>query len=191
MYTRRAEVNEKMSDRLPVYASCCPAALMLAALMLVLGAGVAEASPTISPLVDRDGRGPERHARVACTHPRPQPLTGYQIEAGPSPGVTSISLPLGNVLGYRVIAPDGRYFVRVRAPFGATPGPASNEVDIAVPSLPAPPADVTVTVARLSVALSWRHGAGSSPVTGWQVQAGSAPGLSHFANERLPSAPRA
>jgi hypothetical protein len=40
---------------------------------------------------------------------------------------------------------------------------------------------VTVTVARLSVALSWRHGAGSSPVIGWQVQAGRAPGLSDFA----------
>jgi hypothetical protein len=118
-------------------------------------------------------------------------FTGYLVEAGAGPGQTSVSVPLGNVLTYFVIAPNGRYYVRVRALFGATPGPvASNEIEVLVPALPKAPANLTATVERFTVNLSWNFGFGSSTVSGWQVHAGSAPGLSDLAIVPLPSSRR-
>jgi hypothetical protein len=119
-----------------------------------------------------------------------QPLTGYVIEAGASPGTTGVSQPLGNVLSYFVIAPNGRYYVRVRALFGVTPGPASNEIEVVVPPLPTAPTNLAATVARFTVTLTWNFGFGSASVTGWQVHAGSAPGLSDLAIETVPSSTR-
>ena len=119
-----------------------------------------------------------------------QPLTGYVIEAGASPGTTGVSQPLGNVLSYFVIAPNGRYYVRVRALFGVTPGPASNEIEVVVPPLPTAPTNLAATVARFTVNLTWNFGFGSASVTEWQVHAGSAPGLSDLAIETLPSSTR-
>jgi hypothetical protein len=101
-----------------------------------------------------------------------------------------VSLPIGNVLTYFVIAPNGRYFVRVRMLFGTTPGPASNEIEVVVPPLPAAPANVRATVERFMVTLTWNFGFASASVTSWQVHAGSAPGLSDLAIVTLPSSRR-
>lgn len=110
----------------------------------------------------------------------PQP-TGYLVEAGPAPGATAVSVPLGNTLFFGVTAPNGTYYVRVRALFGATPGPASNEIQVFV-GVPPPLAPVlTASVTQLTVRFAWTQPAGGSGVAGWQLQAGSVPGASDIA----------
>jgi hypothetical protein len=111
----------------------------------------------------------------------PPGLTGYLVEAGASPQTTSVSLPINNVLTYFVNAPNGRYFVRVRALVGSIAGEASNEIEVIVPPIPAAPINVVATVERFTVNVTWNYGFGSSAVTGWQIHAGSAPGLSDLA----------
>ena len=120
-----------------------------------------------------------------------QPLTGYLVEAGMSPGTTVVSLPLGNVLAFAVTAPSGIYYVRVRALFGATPGPPSDEIQVLVNvTPPAAPENLTAAVAHLAVTFSWAIAAGTPSVTQWQLQAGSAPGLSDLAVVMLPGSLR-
>lgn len=114
-------------------------------------------------------------------------FTGYLIEAGMSPGTTAVSIPVGPALIYGVNAPNGRYFVRVRALYGSTAGPVSNEVEVVVAlQPPAAPANFTATVARFTVTFTWSSGPNSSATTGWQLHAGSAPGLSDLAVLPLP-----
>ena len=106
-------------------------------------------------------------------------------------GTTAVSIPLANVLVYSVTAPNGRYFVRVRALFGATPGPPSNGVEVFVGvSPPTAPANFTATVTQFTVAFTWTYGANSSGVAGWQLHAGSAPGLSDLAIKSFSSTTR-
>jgi hypothetical protein len=120
-----------------------------------------------------------------------QPLTGYLVEAGTSPGTTLVSLPLGNVLALGVTAPSGVYYVRVRALFGATPGPPSDEIQVLVNvTPPAAPENLTAAVAHLAVTFSWAIAAGTPSVNQWQLQAGSAPGLSDLAVVSLPGSLR-
>jgi hypothetical protein len=119
------------------------------------------------------------------------PLTGYLIEAGASPGTTMVSVPLGNVLVFNVTAPNGVYYVRVRALFGATPGPPSDEVQVLVGvAPPAAPESFTAAVAHLTVTFSWAIASGTPSVSQWQLQAGSAPGLSDLAIVPLPGSAR-
>lgn len=115
-------------------------------------------------------------------------FTGYLVEAGMSPGTTVVAIPVGNVLSFGVNAPNGQYYVRVRALYGSTPGAASNEVSVLV-TVPPPtaPANFTASITRLTVAFNWTAGAGSAAVTGWQLHAGSRPGLSDLAVVPLPS----
>lgn len=116
----------------------------------------------------------------------PPGLSGYLIEAGSSSTGTDVTLPVGNVLTFSVSAPNGRYFVRVKALVGATAGAASNEIDIVVPTIPTAPTNLVATVARFTVNLTWRFGFGSSQVTQWEVHAGSASGLSDLAIVPVP-----
>jgi hypothetical protein len=62
----------------------------------------------------------------------PGSVAGYVVEAGYAAGTTIVALPVpGPVLS--VIAPPGRYFVRVRATNACGIGAASNEVPVVVP----------------------------------------------------------
>ena len=180
-----------MSVRPPLPSCLRLAAILSVACVLLAGAGVAEAQSDNQPVALT---ATVSFSRVTLRWQAPvrvtQPLTGYLVEAGASPGATAASLPVGNVLTYSVTAPNGRYYVRVRALFGATTGPASSEVLVIVPPLPAAPADFTASVARFTVSLTWTFGASSSIVTGWQLRAGSAPGLSDLAIVPLPTATR-
>ncbi len=67
---------------------------------------------------------------------------GYTLQAGTASGLANIaSVNIASTAGPRAVvdAPDGRYFLRVRAFAGAVSGPFSNEVDLTVGGPPAPP----------------------------------------------------
>ncbi|MEZ5416176.1 MAG: fibronectin type III domain-containing protein [Vicinamibacterales bacterium] len=57
------------------------------------------------------------------------PVTGYQLEAGSSPGASDVSvIQTGTVTSYYTPLPKGTYYVRVRALNAGGVGAASNEV---------------------------------------------------------------
>jgi hypothetical protein len=105
-------------------------------------------------------------------------FTGYVLEAGLSPGTTFLSVPLGPGTSFEATAPSGAYWVRVRATGPSGPGPASNEVQLSVPSCvtPSVPGPLFGGVSGNIVTLVWQPSPGAS-VTHW-IEAGSGPGLS-------------
>lgn len=120
-----------------------------------------------------------------------QPVTGYVLEAGVSPGATQVSLPLGNVLGFSTVAASGRYYVRVRAVSGGTLGPASEEIVVATgqAAVPLAPAGLMATVVGTTVTFTWRDNPLGPDIAYYQLHAGSAAGLSDVGI--LPMAPGA
>ena len=77
-----------------------------------------------------------------------EPVQTYVLDAGLAPGTTVISLPLGNVLSFATMAPDGVFYVRVRAVTPAGSGPVSNEVQVTIGQSgpPLPPLSLLATV---------------------------------------------
>ena len=109
-----------------------------------------------------------------------QPVTGYVVEAGLTPGATFGALPVGNVLSFSGVAPSGLYYVRVRAVTAAGQSAPSDEVVVAtgqsVP--PLEPLGLLATVQGTSVAFQWRENPLGTEITQYQLHAGSGPGLS-------------
>ncbi|MGE0359765.1 MAG: hypothetical protein AB7H93_21330 [Vicinamibacterales bacterium] len=108
----------------------------------------------------------------------PGGTTSYNLEAGTTPGGPYFAaFNVGNVTGVAVTAPAiGVYYVRVVALPSAA---VSNEVQVVVNSLVAPPAAPTgLQVFRNggNVVISWTPGAGGGPVTAFQLRAGLTPG---------------
>jgi hypothetical protein len=110
------------------------------------------------------------------------PVSGYQLDVGFSAGATAQSFPLGNVLTFAATAPDGTFFLRVRAMTAAGPTAPSNEVQIvtgqAGPPL-APPAFAAVAIGT-SVGVQWAENPLGPVVGGYLLEAGSAPGLANL-----------
>jgi hypothetical protein len=109
-----------------------------------------------------------------------EPVLAYILEAGSAPGATLITVPLGQVLAFAASAADGVYFVRVRAITAAGAGPPSNEVQIALGQAAPPmaPQALLATVQGTAVTLQWTENPLGPVITGYQVQAGHATGLS-------------
>jgi hypothetical protein len=106
--------------------------------------------------------------------------TRYVVEAGSAPGLANLAvLPLaGEASSFAVDAPNGRYFVRVRAANACGAGGASNEVVVDVPgacAAPVPPGSISVMVSGGRVSLGWPAVPGAA---GYVLEAGSAPGAS-------------
>ena len=120
---------------------------------------------------------------------QPQLVTGYIVEAGLSPGATEFTLPVGNVLSFSTAAASGRYYVRVRASTAAGQSAPSNEVTIntgqAAP--PLAPQALLATVMNTNVLFEWRENPLGPEVAQYQLQAGSASGLSNLAILPLPA----
>jgi len=110
--------------------------------------------------------------------PAGRPVTGYVLEAGLAPGHTLVTLPLGDVRETSVRAPEGVFFVRVRAVTLAGTGPPSNEVRVATGTLAAPlaPTAVLATVQGTRLTFQWSHGPLGNVATGFQLQAGTEAG---------------
>ena len=86
-----------MNAKLPLRASFRLVAILCAASVLLFGIGIAEAQSDNQPVGLTATVAFSRvtlrwHAPVRVT----QPLTGYLVEAGASPGATAASLPVGS-----------------------------------------------------------------------------------------------
>jgi hypothetical protein len=111
------------------------------------------------------------------------PATGYVIEAGSASGLADLAqIPLtGSSTSFSGAAPDGRYFVRVRAGTSCGMSGASNEIIVDVPEgcgPPPAPGNLRFTRAGRMVTLSWDVPSGGA--ASYVVEVGSAPGLSNL-----------
>lgn len=104
--------------------------------------------------------------------------TGYVLEAGLSSGTTIVSLPLPTN-AFAIAAPNGTFFVRVKATNACGVGPPSNEHTLVVPSCGPPlgaPATPSADVSGPVPIISW------PPVNGaarYRLEVGTAMGASN------------
>ena len=106
-------------------------------------------------------------------------VTGYLIEAGTFSGNTLYTLAIGNVTSFSLDAPNGTYFVRVRATSSTGTTPASNEVSVTVScETPPVPGPLVGSVNGNDASISWPPAAGAA-IT-YLVQVGRAPGETLF-----------
>ena len=114
------------------------------------------------------------------------PVVTYYVEAGSAEGVSNLAFfPTGNTQTMYVSAPvpNGSYWVRVRAQSAGGVGPPTPDVRVVVG--PPPPGAPTLSggqTAPGTVQLQWTAApAPGVPVTGYELRAGSRPGLSNIA----------
>lgn len=121
----------------------------------------------------------------------PAPVAGYLVQAGASPGTTAVSLSVGNTLSTSVTAPFGVYYVRVVALAVSGPVGISSEIAISVQQagLPGAPLSLQASVSGTSVSLQWQPSPAGPPALFYQLQAGTAPGLSDIAVLTRPASP--
>lgn len=110
-------------------------------------------------------------------------VTGYQIEAGSAPGLANLAvLPLGTATSLNVTAPNGSYYVRLRAGNARGLSSPSNEVFLtAGPVSPGPPQNFDVSVIGSTVTLSWAPPISGGMARSYLLEAGSASTLSNIA----------
>ena len=122
-----------------------------------------------------------------------EPVTSYRIESGFAPGQTAAVLPAGNVNSYTVFAaPDGVFFVRLRAQTAAGLSGPSNEIQIATGQAAPPlaPQSLLATVQGTSIALQWSENPSGPVIGAYYLLAGSAPGLADIGVLPLPASAR-
>jgi hypothetical protein len=108
---------------------------------------------------------------------------GYRIEAGSGPGLSNLAvLQLGVTTSFQVTAPNGTYYVRLRAGNARGLSSASNEVVLtAGPVSAGPPQNLTVNVVGSTVSLSWSPPNSGGTAISYLLEAGSATTLSNIA----------
>jgi hypothetical protein len=113
---------------------------------------------------------------------------GWLVEAGPAPGIVSVSQAIGRSMPGLVATgvPAGIYHVRVRALVGGVAGPSSNEVVVTVGGCEPTQRriDLRSRVTGTQISLEWNW-TGIRPPS-WQLEAGSAPGAVDIAVLMLP-----
>ena len=121
------------------------------------------------------------------------PVMTYYVEAGSTAGVSNLArFPTGNAQTMYVSppVPDGSYWLRVRAQSAGGVGPPTADVRVVVG--PPPPGAPTLTGGLTgpgAVQMQWTTApAPGVPVTGYELRAGSGPGLSNVAVFTLPAA---
>lgn len=93
------------------------------------------------------------------------PVTGYLVEASLSSGGPLVAtLPIGVLTRLDVSAPQGRFFVAVRAQSASGVSPRSNEVEVTTPGCTSvlPPASLSGAASGPLVSLSWSPSDGAS-----------------------------
>ena len=117
----------------------------------------------------------------------------YLLEVGFQPGTTATTFPLGTATSLSTNAPDGVFFVRVRAVTGAGLSGASNEVRLVTGQAgpPDPPLALQAASLGLTMGVQWTENPSGPSVTGYLLEAGSGPGQSDLARLSLPPNPSA
>ncbi len=159
---------------------------------------VVTVSPSAVPGAPEDFRVIVVRNRVTFTWQPPastssEPVIGYRLEAGTAPGQTIAALPAGNTLSYTVFsAPDGVFFARLRAQTAAGTSVPSTEVQFATGQAAPPlaPLALLATVQDTGVSLQWTENPQGPVITGYQVRAGTAPGLTDLGLAPLPPTAR-
>lgn len=92
--------------------------------------------------------------------------TGYVLDGGVVPGQTIARLPLGLAPEHSISAPDGVFYVRVRAVVGSVVSAASNEIRIVVNQAvpPSAPTSLTGLANGSSLGLAWKNTFAGGPV---------------------------
>lgn len=155
-------------------------------------------SPSAAPGEPRNFSALVLRNRVTFTWQAPasataEPVSSYRLEAGFAPGQTAAVLPAGNTLSYTVFtAPDGVFFARLRAQTAAGLSAPSNEVQFATGQAgpPLAPLALLATVQGTAVSLAWTENPQGPIIAGYQVRAGSAPGLTDIGLAPLPPTTR-
>ncbi|MDH4064977.1 MAG: S8 family serine peptidase [Acidobacteriota bacterium] len=113
------------------------------------------------------------------------PTTGgvptlYTVLARLAPGGSVVaSLPVGNMLGTSVAAPNGTFHVTVQASNASGPGPESAGVTFSVPIVvppPGAPTNLAVTVAGNQATFTWTPPTTGGATTGYLLVAALSPG---------------
>ncbi len=121
--------------------------------------------------------------------PPSSPPGSYLIEAGSASGLTNIASVVvpATPTGLTTPVPNGTYFIRVRALTQGVASAPSNEVSVTIGCSGAPPAPlgfgVTQGPSGNPVQFTWTPPAAS--VSGFRLEAGSAPGLANVATVPL------
>jgi ASPIC and UnbV/Fibronectin type III domain len=106
--------------------------------------------------------------------------TGYIVEAGSAAGTSDLAVvPTGGTT-FNASAPNGTYFVRVKARNSAGTGPASTEVVVRVGSAvnpPQAPVGLAFTIDGSLVRLNWTAPAQGDPAASYLLEVGSQPGI--------------
>jgi hypothetical protein len=115
-----------------------------------------------------------------------QPVAGYIVEAGTSPGLANLLAENVGAVTSLIVdgVPSGRYYVRVRAFNAASIGPPSNEIEVVVGAPfgpPGAPMSLRASQSGSSVTLNWSPPAAGGPVATYIIEAGSASGASNLA----------
>jgi predicted phage tail protein len=107
----------------------------------------------------------------------PDMPAAYVIEAGSASGSANVaSINVGGATSYVTGVPAGTYFVRVRGISASGISDPSNEVVVKGAQVPDAPSNLEASGEGSSVVLSWSAPAGQ--VSGYVIEAGSAPGRS-------------
>lgn len=107
--------------------------------------------------------------------------TAYVLEAGTAPGMSDVAtVNLGNVTRFSAPIPGGVYYVRVRAENAYGGSDPTPDLVLVPPDAPGAPNTLVASRVNSTVNLRWNAPAGSS-VSGYVIEAGSAPGLSDVA----------
>ena len=103
----------------------------------------------------------------------------YILEAGTAPGLSDIAeVHLGNVRSFSAPVPPGTYYVRIRSANGFGESDPTDDVLLTPPGTPSAPRQLVATGSAYTVTLRWQAPTDGATPTAYQIEAGSAPGLS-------------
>ncbi len=148
-----------------------------AARLALVGGGVALPGAPGTPVITGSGNTVQINWTAPISGGAP---TGYTVVArlaGGGPVVAT--LPVGNVLGTQVVAPNGGFLVSVVATNASGAGPESPGATFAVPILPPPPGAPTglaVNVGGTTATFTWTAPATGGLTTGYVLVAALSPG---------------
>lgn len=141
---------------------------------------------SITTLVATAGNGSITLTWTAPTDLGGMPITGYQIFRGTMPSAeTFLANSLTNAYVDTNLVNGQTYYYRVAASNSAGSGPMSNEVSATPLSVPSAPTSFHVYKGDGQVIMAWSEPAviGGTPIAGYRIYRGTAPGLEIFLDE--------